>query len=215
MAATELPEMPNGPVMELHGQRKRFHVPHGLKPLLEDMTREVLRYQPNDVYAFLSKFMEIKLAKREAAKAKKSRSGSKDYKRWNSLEGPDLLDPEELMDMLETLGITKEEADRYAIIIQSAYRGHLYRKRMSTEGKNLHKDHRKSWQWKKWSWEGSSKLNPAQLGEFLQELDVDLETANKHATKIQVLFLLSCHLLLFNIITFYLFIFIIIIPGRL
>lgn len=42
MAASELPEMPNGPIMELHGQRKRFHVPHGLKPLLEDMTREVI-----------------------------------------------------------------------------------------------------------------------------------------------------------------------------
>jgi len=41
MAALELPEMPNGPILELHGQRKRFHVPHGLKPLLEEMMREV------------------------------------------------------------------------------------------------------------------------------------------------------------------------------
>ncbi|XP_035705312.1 sperm surface protein Sp17 [Folsomia candida] len=185
MAAHELPEMPNGPVMELHGQRKRFHVPHGLKPLLEEITREILRYQPNDIYAFLSKFMESKLAKREAASKEKRNSGNR---RWNSLEGPDLLDLAELDELLDELNISKDIADKHATKIQAAFRGHRARRSLTEKGKTIHKDHRKSWEWKKWSWEGPSTLDNDQLQEFLEELNVDLESANKHATKIQAAF---------------------------
>lgn len=39
--AGSLPEMPCGPVLELNGQRKRFHVPFGLKPLMDVMIRNV------------------------------------------------------------------------------------------------------------------------------------------------------------------------------
>jgi len=39
--AGSLPEMPCGPILELKGQRKRFHVPYGLKPLIEEMSMRV------------------------------------------------------------------------------------------------------------------------------------------------------------------------------
>lgn len=185
MAANELPEMPAGPVMELHGQRKRFHVPFGLKPLLEEITREILRYQPEDIYAFLSKYMERKVAKREEQNAKKRDSDSKDVPRWNSLEGPDILTEEELQEMLDMLHISKEDADKHAVKIQAAWKGHKARLSLEAKGKTLHSDHRKSWEWKKWGWEGSSVLPEEKLDEFLDDLGVDLETANKHATKIQ------------------------------
>jgi hypothetical protein len=41
MAAQVLPDMPAGPLLELHGQRKRFHLPQGLTALLEECSREV------------------------------------------------------------------------------------------------------------------------------------------------------------------------------
>ncbi|CAL8113199.1 unnamed protein product [Orchesella dallaii] len=64
MASRTLPEMPCGPILELYGQRKRFHVPYGLKGLIEDMTREVLRHQPNNIYEFLATFMDERLFKK-------------------------------------------------------------------------------------------------------------------------------------------------------
>jgi hypothetical protein len=118
-AIQELPEMPNGPLLELNGQRKRFHVPHGLKPLLEEITREVLRYQPDDIYLFISQYIGAKLAKREEEKEKKASAGKH---RWNSLEGPDALNPQELMEFLEDLNISKDEADQYATKIQAVFR---------------------------------------------------------------------------------------------
>jgi hypothetical protein len=57
---------------------------------------------------------------------------------------------------------------------------------LEEKGQGLHKDHRKSWEWKKWSWEGPSLLNKEELDEFLEEHKVDLDSANKYATKIQV-----------------------------
>ncbi|ODN06660.1 Beta-glucuronidase [Orchesella cincta] len=60
-----LPEMPCGPILELHGQRKRFHIPYGLKPLMEDMTMEVLKEQPPDVLEFLASFLEERVRNRQ------------------------------------------------------------------------------------------------------------------------------------------------------
>jgi len=35
------PEMPNAPILEVMGQRKRLHLPHKLKPMMEEMIKEV------------------------------------------------------------------------------------------------------------------------------------------------------------------------------
>jgi len=72
--------------------------------------------------------------------------------------------------------------------IQAAFRGHKARKSLTDAGKVLHKDHRKSWEWKRWSWEGPSTLPKEQLDEFLEDLQVPLEAANKYATKIQAVY---------------------------
>lgn len=90
-AAGNLPEMPNAPIMELHGQRKRFHIPYKLKPLMEDMAREVyfgntsqpaqntnfnpflqvLRFEPDNIYEFLAKYLEEKVKKEKEQPAEK------------------------------------------------------------------------------------------------------------------------------------------------
>jgi len=113
-AAAELPEMPNGPIMELHGQRKRFHVPHGLKPLLEEMTREILRYQPEDIYVFLTKYMDQKVEKRKLSDHQHHRK-SWEWRRW-STDGSSVLNKEELHEFLEELSISKNQADQYALV---------------------------------------------------------------------------------------------------
>ena len=44
---------------------KKYKVPHGFRPLLEALAREVLRSQPNDIYAFSALFFERLLQFRE------------------------------------------------------------------------------------------------------------------------------------------------------
>jgi len=44
---------------------------------------------------------------------------------------------------------------------------------------------RKSWQWRRWSWDGSSLLSEADLVEFLSEFQISIEMAHRLALVIQ------------------------------
>jgi len=178
MATSELPEMPNGPILELYGQKKRFHVPHGLKPLLEEMTTETLRYQPDDIYEFLAQYIDAKILKIRGPRESQAEAAEKE-----------MLDvDEETEDLLEELHLKKSDADRYATKIQAAFRGHNARRSLASKGRLIHKDHRKSWEWKKWGWEGPSELEEDEVEEMLEEFKVSKDDADKAATKIQAVF---------------------------
>lgn len=129
MAARNLPEMPCGPVLELNGQRKRFHVPYGLKPLIEKMTREVLRYQPDNIYEFLAVLMEQRLKAKDTEKEQNKRRKSWQSYRW-SWEGTSVLKPNELSEFLEDIHMSQDKAEHSALVIQSAFRGFKARQRV-------------------------------------------------------------------------------------
>ncbi|CAL8111718.1 unnamed protein product [Orchesella dallaii] len=169
MAVRNLPEMPCGPLLELQGQRKRFHVPYGLKPLMEDMTIEVLRVQPNDVMEFLASFLEDRVKKKqEALSESNSRRKSWLVHRW-SWEASSVLSKEAFREFIHFLPITEDNADHYATIIQAAFRGHQARERVKEIKRS-----RKS---------GSERVQAFE--EFLKALKLTVEEADHYATKIQ------------------------------
>ncbi|ODM95180.1 Sperm surface protein Sp17 [Orchesella cincta] len=139
MASRTLPEMPCGPILELYGQRKRFHVPYGLKGLIEDMTREVLRHQPNNIYDFLATFMDERLQRKRQAQEENKKRKSWAQHRW-SWQGTSNLTPDELNEFMDTLQAPPEAAEHSALVIQSAFRGYQARKQVEKLRKTVHED---------------------------------------------------------------------------
>jgi len=139
MAYRNLPEMPCGPILELHGQRKRFHVPYGLKKLLEEMTREVLRTQPENIYDFLARHMEAKNQKKRDEDDKRKSRKSWQVHRW-STERKSVLSPDELKEFMASIGAPEKDVEKSAIAIQSAFRGYQARQKVKALRKSVTED---------------------------------------------------------------------------
>ena len=56
--------------LQKHGAKKIYPVPDGLHELASDVTREVLRNQPDNIYLFISDYLETMLDVREKARGK-------------------------------------------------------------------------------------------------------------------------------------------------
>ncbi|KAF7396725.1 hypothetical protein HZH66_007587 [Vespula vulgaris] len=54
--------------LQKHGAKHIYKVPEGLRELCTDITREVLRSQPREMYSFIADYIDLLLITRENAK---------------------------------------------------------------------------------------------------------------------------------------------------
>ncbi|KAL2742434.1 sperm surface protein Sp17-like [Vespula maculifrons] len=54
--------------LQKHGAKHIYKVPEGLRELCTDITREVLRSQPREMYSFIADYIDVLLITRENAK---------------------------------------------------------------------------------------------------------------------------------------------------
>jgi hypothetical protein len=161
-----------------------------LKCLLEEISKEVLREQPSNIYDFLATYLEAKL---EKECANKERRMSWDQHRW-SWEGSSVLDDEELMLFLELHNLTFSEANQIAVIIQSAYRGYKGRQRAKSIRTSLQADDiyleydGEDGYITKDSRGNLLRFTGQDVEDILANYQLTLAQANKYAVKIQKMF---------------------------
>ncbi|KAJ4445552.1 hypothetical protein ANN_12232 [Periplaneta americana] len=89
-------------ILQRHGAKRVYPVPEGLRELCTDISREVLRSQPTNMYQFIADYLDALLHTRETARA--------------------------IYDIIAKCGVDTETAVRACTIIQSAIRGYQARK---------------------------------------------------------------------------------------
>lgn len=93
-----------------------YVVPEGLRELMSDISREVLREQPKDLCLFIADYLEAMMVTRENARvAAKAVSHMADTS-------------EVISELLRRTNMSKDQANRTVEIIQKAFKKHLRRK---------------------------------------------------------------------------------------
>ncbi|XP_036856727.1 sperm surface protein Sp17 [Manis javanica] len=119
-------------------------IPQGFGNLLERLTCEILREQPDNIPAFAAAYFENLLEKREKTNFDPAEWGSKlDDRFYNNhafkeQETPEKCEPgknslvkeETPVTALEAFEEEKDEEENAAVKIQAAFRGHLARKQV-------------------------------------------------------------------------------------
>ncbi|XP_004469327.1 sperm surface protein Sp17 [Dasypus novemcinctus] len=132
--------------MSIPFSNTHYRIPQGFGNLLEGLTREILREQPENIPAFAAAYFENLLEKREKTNFDPAEWGAKvddrfynnhAFKEQESPEkcvtekgkSPTSLTDEEtpITDLLESSEEDKEKEENAAIKIQSVFRGHLAR----------------------------------------------------------------------------------------
>lgn len=100
----------------LHRHRKLsevLRVPEGLRELMSDITREVLRFQPRDMEAFIADYLESMLLTRELYQIA-------------SQTVEDAVDSSfQIVELLQKDGISEEQAESAVDVIKEEFRSHL------------------------------------------------------------------------------------------
>lgn len=100
----------------LHRHRKLTEVlpvPDGLKELMADITREVLRYQPKNIESFIAEYLEAMLLTRELFQVAD-----------HTVE--DVLDScQQIMELLQKDGISQEQAEASVNVIKEEFKSHI------------------------------------------------------------------------------------------
>ncbi|KYM96237.1 PREDICTED: uncharacterized protein LOC108779634 [Cyphomyrmex costatus] len=149
-------------LLQKHGAKHICKVPEGLRELCTDITREVLRSQPRNIYCFVADYVEALLITRENAKVA--------VKVVNNI----LLGSQAIVGILHRSGLSLEQIARAAPRIQTAFRAYLDAA-----------DMRATQVCDDTTCDEKSKVS---LQSILQATGVSLELAEKHATIIQVAF---------------------------
>lgn len=103
-------------ILHKHSASDSDHVvqmPEGLKELMVDITREVLRDQPTNIYEYISDYLEAMLVTRE-----------------NALVAEHTVDCIldccfNISDLLQRTGISREKADKSANVIRGVFKAHI------------------------------------------------------------------------------------------
>ncbi|GLV44263.1 Radial spoke binding protein 15 [Carabus blaptoides fortunei] len=106
-----LPE-PSEVLYERRCAKYVYVVPEGLRELMTDISREVLRHNPVQVYCFITEYLDSLLITRENARVA--------AKLVENLTETSII----IAELFQETGITRHEADRAARIIQRAFRRH-------------------------------------------------------------------------------------------
>ncbi|XP_049857740.1 abnormal spindle-like microcephaly-associated protein homolog [Schistocerca gregaria] len=115
--------------LQAHEAKLVFPVPQGLKELASDISREVLREQPSNIYGFIADYCSALLRTRDNCLAAAQIVSQ-------------LLDRDvQFAAMLERKGLRIEDAHHAAVVIQSAYRGYKERQRVKSIDVAAHHTH--------------------------------------------------------------------------
>ncbi|GJQ86277.1 hypothetical protein Trydic_g8973 [Trypoxylus dichotomus] len=96
-----------------------YVVPEGLRELMSDISREVIRSQPKYIYTFIADYLDALMITRENARVAARLVDSIIKIGTTTVE------------LLEKMGMTRQEADRMASIIQSAFKQYMAARRAS------------------------------------------------------------------------------------
>lgn len=153
--------------LQIHGERAFYQVPPGLYELMSDISREVLRDQPEQVYKYIAGYMDTLL---------KLRSNMK-----KALEVVDdvIAENKELFAYVDQRGMTWDEANRHARVIQRAYRRARARKELKERVRMANEE--------KLGRSPIAEHSPSFI-EYFESLGIDYETANKASLTIQTAF---------------------------
>ncbi|XP_023027434.2 uncharacterized protein [Leptinotarsa decemlineata] len=100
-------------MMQRHAAKYIYIVPDGLRELMSDISREVLRSQPKDVYTFIADYLEALLITRENARVAARLVQSITDITTTTCE------------FLEATGMRRAEADKIVSIIQKTFKKHV------------------------------------------------------------------------------------------
>lgn len=100
-------------MLQRHCAKHIYVVPDGLKELMSDISREVLRTQPTNIYCFIADYLDALIITRENA-----RVASRLVQHIVEISTT-------TCDFLKKTGMTRQEADRVVKVIQSNFKKHL------------------------------------------------------------------------------------------
>ncbi|XP_065156998.1 unconventional myosin-IXAa-like [Atheta coriaria] len=105
------------PMLQRHCAKFIYIVPDGLRELMSDISREVIRTQPENVYTYIADYLDALMITRENARI-----------------AARLVDSiceiaETTVQLLLRVGLSRSEADAIVVIIQTAFREYLERKK--------------------------------------------------------------------------------------
>ncbi|XP_018332044.1 uncharacterized protein LOC108741670 isoform X2 [Agrilus planipennis] len=104
-------------MLQRHCAKFIYVVPEGLRELMTDISREVIRTHPENIYIFVADYLDALMITRENARVA--------AKVVQSLTEIALT----IVNLLVNIGMTREEADRTASIIQKIFRQYLEEKK--------------------------------------------------------------------------------------
>ncbi|XP_019565968.2 sperm surface protein Sp17 [Rhinolophus sinicus] len=125
--------------MSIPFSNTHYRIPQGFRNLLEGLTREILREQPDNIPTFAAAYFENLLEKREKTNFDPAEWGTKVEDRFynnhvfKEQEPPEkrksqtATKEETLVTALESSEEDKEKVENAAVKIQAVFRGHLAR----------------------------------------------------------------------------------------
>ncbi|CAI5693757.1 unnamed protein product [Oreochromis niloticus] len=111
-----------------------LRVPRGFGTILEGLTREVLRDQPEDIPKYAAQYFEALLKKREESGMDPAEWAAKLEDRFYNNHAFKKPEEEEIVDIMD-IPLDDPEANRAAAKIQAGFRGHRNRKKLKPEDK--------------------------------------------------------------------------------
>ncbi|XP_044016511.1 uncharacterized protein LOC122857982 [Aphidius gifuensis] len=145
-----------------HGAKHVFNIPEGLRELCSDISREVLRSQPDDIYIFIANYVDALLVTRENAKVAVS------------VVNDITIGSECIVNILQKCGLKMDLVAASISKLQQCFRKFLY----GTNGQS--------------STGISDRESQLSIRKILESTGTSVDTANKAAIKIQSVFRGHC-----------------------
>lgn len=166
-------------VLQRHCAKYIYAVPDGLRELMTDISREVLRTQPENLYTFIADYLDALMITRENA-----RVAARLVEHITEISIT-------IVELLLRTGMTREQADEVARVIQMAFRRFIRRKERKkmtdiygTQTFNVGEDENVEGE-EEHEYEGEEEQF---VGEILEELALEKERQSSAAKIIQAAF---------------------------
>uniref|UniRef100_A0A1Y1MXK5 RIIa domain-containing protein n=1 Tax=Photinus pyralis TaxID=7054 RepID=A0A1Y1MXK5_PHOPY len=100
-------------VLQRHCAKYIYAIPDGLRELMSDISREVLRSQPEDMYTFIADYLDALMITRENA-----RVAAKTVENITAIGIT-------VVELLQETGMSREEADNLSLTVQTAFKRYV------------------------------------------------------------------------------------------